>query len=349
MINNYSRQHSAPILVLLLIGVLSVYAMDVLLPFILAALIAYFLKPLCQRITNQIQNNFVPFSLVAVIAILALYSILTIIFVLLIPLVYQQFLIIYQIITTTDIDQAQRALMVYINTYLPEALHHSAEKIMVEIPSYIIAISKTIFSQLVSASKIAAAAVVNIFLAPFIAYYFMIDGPILRKAAQAIMPPQYYNTIGNGVTKIRNIMVVFCKAQLVACIIWFFYYGSLFYIIGLKYAIQLGIVSAIMALIPYLGAIITLLLSVILTIVQFGIFDSHLLIVLAIYGIGHLIEMVYVSNYIIGKRLGLHPLLTLFSLLLSAKFFGVMGMFLAMPTAVVAKMVLENLHKKSHN
>ena len=332
-----------PILMVLLLGFLCFYALDILLPFFLAAVIAYILQALYRKVMHNIDAS----RLVTVVIILVLYGILTIIFALLIPLIYSEILVIYQLISQLDVDQIQHSFMLHIINYLPANLHDAIQSIMTEIPNYILTISKAIFSQLVNTTRVAAAVAMNIILAPIIAYYLITDEAELRKTAKNILTPKYYDFLIIWFGKIGEIMVIFCKAQFLACIIWFCYYGLLFHIIGLKYAVQLGIVAAIMSLIPYLGAIITLLLSIVLTMLQFGMFDTHLLMVLLVYVAGHVIEMVWVSNYIVGKKLGLHPLLTLFSLLFSAKFFGVMGMFFAMPAAVLVKLIIVELANNS--
>ena len=111
-------------------------------------------------------------------------------------------------------------------------------------------------------------------------------------------------------------------------------------IIGVKYAILLGFIIGLFNLIPYFGAIIAVGLSILITLVTGGLSQAILMAVVVI--ILQQIDANIINPKIIGTSLQISPLLVIFSVTVGGGYFGVLGMFLAVPAATVLKLILDD-------
>ena len=122
---------------------------------------------------------------------------------------------------------------------------------------------------------------------------------------------------------------------------------SVFYCVGLslisvKGAVALGVFTALMIIIPYIGITLGLTLAVVSTLLQFG--PQHQIIaVLALYSLGQLLEGFALTPRLVGERIGLHPVAVLFALLLFGKLFGFFGVLLALPISAVSLVMVQYL------
>ena len=99
-------------------------------------------------------------------------------------------------------------------------------------------------------------------------------------------------------------------------------------------ALPIGIVAGTLVFIPYLGMIIGLLLATLAAVMQFTEFSS-VLWVWVVFGAGQLLEGTLVTPWLVGERIGLHPLLVIFALLAFGQLFGFFGILLALPMSAI--------------
>ena len=112
-------------------------------------------------------------------------------------------------------------------------------------------------------------------------------------------------------------------------------------IMGVKYAVVLGIFIGIFNLIPYFGAIIAVAISVILTLITGGLpLAVEMAIVIIIL---QQIDANIINPKIVGDSVKISPLLVIFSVTVGGAYFGVMGMFLAVPFAALVKVILDDM------
>ena len=96
--------------------------------------------------------------------------------------------------------------------------------------------------------------------------------------------------------------------------------------------------------VPYLGVVIGLLLATLAAFTQFSQF-SDILIVWVIFGIGQLLEGMLVTPWLVGQRIGLHPLVVIFALLAFGQLFGFFGLLLALPLSAALLVGLRHLRR----
>ena len=119
-------------------------------------------------------------------------------------------------------------------------------------------------------------------------------------------------------------------------------------ILGVKYAVLLGVMIGLFNLIPYFGAIIAVIIAVIITLFTGGLGQAVLMAVIVI--ILQQIDANIINPKIIGNSLSISPLLVIFAVTIGGAYFGVLGMFLAVPIFTVIKLLIEEYidYKNEH-
>ena len=105
-------------------------------------------------------------------------------------------------------------------------------------------------------------------------------------------------------------------------------------IAGIDLAIPVGVLSGVLAVVPYLGTAVGIGLSLVLALVEFGV-DIHLVYVLLVFGGVQFIEGNLLTPRIVGDSVGLHPLVVMVAVIAGGGLLGVWGMLLAIPITAV--------------
>jgi predicted PurR-regulated permease PerM len=120
------------------------------------------------------------------------------------------------------------------------------------------------------------------------------------------------------------------------------YYVAALHVAGLEFALPIGLVTGLLVFIPYLGMATGLILAVLVGLMQFqGV--GGLLPMLIAFGIGQLLEGMVVTPFLVGERIGLHPVAVIFALLAFGQLFGFFGILLALPVSAALLVGLRHL------
>jgi len=161
-----------------------------------------------------------------------------------------------------------------------------------------------------------------------------------RKLCGAIFNNTAYKTIGKYFRKSNEIFFKFVSSQMLDAIIVGILTSIAMSILGVKYAILLGFMIGLFNLIPYLGAIIAIVLAIIITIFTGGITQAIWMTIVVI--ILQQIDANIINPKIIGNSLEISPILIIFSVTVIGSYFGIMGMFLAVPIVAIIKLVIND-------
>src|SRR3546814_8943515 len=121
-------------------------------------------------------------------------------------------------------------------------------------------------------------------------------------------------------------------------------YGFGLWAIGLYLGLLIVFVSGLLTVVPYLAPASGVICGVIAALVQHGDW-KHVAGVLAVFGIGQVIESYWRTPKLVGDRIGLHPVAVIFAVLAGGQLFGFLGMLLALPVAAVANVLLRYAHE----
>ena len=161
-----------------------------------------------------------------------------------------------------------------------------------------------------------------------------------KKLCSALFNTNIYKVIGKYFRRSNEIFFRFISSQLLDGIVVGILTSIAMSILGVKYAVLLGFMIGLFNLIPYLGAIIAVVIAAIITILTGGLSQAIWMIV--IVTILQQIDANIINPKITGTSLKISPILIIFSVTVIGSYFGIIGMFLAVPIVAVIKLMLKD-------
>ena len=160
----------------------------------------------------------------------------------------------------------------------------------------------------------------------------------LRRFVRAIFKKETYETIDKYFTKANQVFFTFISSQLLDAVIVGILTTIAMMILKVKYAPLIGFTIGLFNMIPYIGAIVAVSIGILVTFITGGFGKALAMAVVVI--ILQQIDANIINPKIIGSSLEISPLLVIFSITVGGAYFGILGMFLAVPIAVVLKIGL---------
>jgi len=160
------------------------------------------------------------------------------------------------------------------------------------------------------------------------------------RLAGAIFNKNTYENIVKYFHSTNQIFFHFLSSQVVDAIVVGVLTSIAMSILGVKYAILLGFMIGLFNLIPYIGAIIAVIISAIITIFTGGI--GQAIWMLIIVTILQQIDANIINPKIVGNSLKINPILVILAVTVGGAYFGIIGMFLAVPIIAVLKVIIED-------
>jgi len=144
-----------------------------------------------------------------------------------------------------------------------------------------------------------------------------------------------------------EVLAAFIRGQLSVMAVLAIYYAVGLTLAGLQFALPIGILTGLLVFIPYVGFGLGLILGVLAALLQWNGWPGFAA-VLAVYGIGQLLEGYVLIPWLVGDRIGLHPLVVIFALLAFGQLFGFAGVLLALPVSAAILVGLRHLRAEYH-
>ena len=189
-----------------------------------------------------------------------------------------------------------------------------------------------------------ATGIFDVFVTIVVSVYILLQrGQItefFEKLGTAMFDKKMTDKIGQYADSTNRIFFKFISSQLIDAVIVGILVTIAMSIIGVKYAVLLGFMIGLFNIIPYFGAIIAVVISVIITIITGGLSQAAIMAVVVI--ILQQIDSNIINPKIIGNSLEISPLLVIFAVTVGGAYFGVLGMFLAVPVIAVLKILVND-------
>lgn len=181
----------------------------------------------------------------------------------------------------------------------------------------------------------------SIILAPILAFYLLEDLPRLRRKVSAAIPSGVRPQVMPFLAEVDRVLGGFIRGQLaVACLVGLLT-GAVMALLGLPFPIILGLIAAVTNLVPYFGPIVGAVPGILLALSV----SATLAVKAAVaYVIIQQLEAAVLVPRIVGKTVGLHPLVLIFALLVGGHLFGFAGLILAVPLAGVSRAIVMVVH-----
>ena len=200
-----------------------------------------------------------------------------------------------------------------------------------------------IFEYLKSAIQLVTG-IFDIFVAFIVSVYILAERTeimkFLKRFANAIFKKKTYENIGKYFNKTNQVFFKFLSSQFLDAIVVGILTTIAMSLMGVRYAPLLGFMIGLFNMIPYFGAIIAVVIAALITLITGGFYQAVWMII--IVTILQQIDANIINPKIIGESLKMSPLLIIFSITVGGAYFGVIGMFLAVPVCAVIKIIVND-------
>jgi predicted PurR-regulated permease PerM len=204
--------------------------------------------------------------------------------------------------------------------------------------------SGRIFQGLKAGGLLVLSIVVNAILIPVVMFYVLRDWKMLWRRFFGLVPRRWRWKTREIVVQVDQVLAEFLRGQGMVMGSLAIYYAVGLWIAGLQFALPIGLLTGLLVFIPYIGFGTGLVLGMLAALLQWNGLAGFLAVA-AVYGVGQILENYVLIPWLIGDRIGLHPLAVIFALLAFGTLFGIAGVLLALPASAIILVGLRHLRK----
>lgn len=180
-------------------------------------------------------------------------------------------------------------------------------------------------------------------------FYLLMDWKRFVAWLLELVPPHLRASVDSFTREADQVLGQYLRGQLLVMLILAVYYSTALSLFGLELALPIGVFTGLAIFVPYLGFGTGLVLATMAGLLQFaaaGGASRALLMVAMVYGAGQLLEGFFLTPKLVGERMGLHPLTVIFALLAFGYLFGFVGVLVALPASAVLLVAVRRLRAR---
>jgi predicted PurR-regulated permease PerM len=313
----------------------------VLMPFAIAAMLAYLGDPLADRLQRLGMGRTMAVSIVFSVIVLVTVGALL----LLVPLIQRQVANVYDNVPTY-VQWGRDVALPWLQTKLHlDPGTFDSDRIIAAVKEHIGSVSSMVAATLARVSRSGMGIVIwltNLVLIPVVAFYLLRDWDTMVAHIARLLPRSVEPTAVRLARESDQVLGAFVRGQLLVMLALGVFYGIALSIVGLSVGPLIGMVAGLLSFVPYLGFMIGFGASLIAVLVQYGDW-THVLIVCGVFVVGQLLEGYVLVPRLVGGKIGLHPVAVIFAVLAGGHLFGFLGVLLALPAASVVVVVMRHL------
>lgn len=322
------------IAVILVAGFLIDQLRDVLMPFVVGMAIAYFFDPVADKLEEMGCSRTFATSAILIGFFIALVGLAL----LLIPTLQKQIVNAIQLIPLI-VDRVRDALDPLLAQLSTEVDQDTVTSIKQAVQKYAGTALK-LMTGVVANVWSGGLAVLNVLslllITPLVAFYLLRDWDRIVEKIDSLLPRDGAPTIREQFRKIDATLAGFVRGQASVCLVLMVLYAVGLSFTGLNASLLIGISAGALAVIPYIGAAISLIIGIALAVAQFHQDWVPILLVAVVFIIGQTLESYVLTPRLVGGRIGLSPIWIIFAMLAGGSLFGLTGVLIALPIAAIA-------------
>lgn len=319
----------------------------VIMPFLIAIIIAYLFYTPSAKLEALFKKSRILKKKARTLSVLIVYIIAIVVVVFLIKSVIPT--------ATNSVMDLVRSLPDYYNNVLEayDNLDESSILKQVDVHGIIDKMKQINFMDYINFSTVGqyisgaigvVSAVFSVFVSLIFSIYILISRRDIKtffiKLTRAVFPENVCKNIIEYVGKTNQIFLKFIYCQILDGVIIGIIMSIILSLMDIKYGALLGGMIGLLNIIPYFGAIIGVAIACIITIFTGGLEKAILMLIVTI--IMQQVDANIINPHILGEGLKTSPILIIFAVTVGGAFFGVLGMFLAVPIAAITKIIIED-------
>jgi len=306
-------------------------------PFFTAAILAYLFDPL----VSLLQRARIPRTIAVIVVFTLIIALVSLILLFIIPIVEYQVILFIQNIPDMIAWTKQM-----INSYLVKFGHNQLSEQVVTASQQGLKKASGFATQLlhtVTSSVVPVFSLLtNLFLIPVVLFYLLRDWHPVLSGVRNLIPRSALPTVNKLLNECNEVVSAFLRGQLLVMLALAVLYATGLSIIGLNLAVIIGIISGLASIVPYLGFIIGIVTASLAAFFQFQDF-WYVFYVAIVFLIANGIEGSILTPWLVGDKIGLHPVAVIFAILIGGQLFGFVGVLLALPVAAVIMVFIRHL------
>ena len=313
----------------------------ILLPFVLAFILAYALNPVVTRLSKKLPRGMATTCVVAFVLLVVICILL-----LLVPILQSQLLdFILKIPSFVQIiwDKIKGILM-YGRTNVTESQVYQLSDTVSQMVLNVFQGVGNSLSKIISGGVAVFSILSLLLITPVVLFYILRDWPKIEHEVKEVIPMNKREKSATLMQEINTTLSGFIRGQATVCLMLAIYYATSLSLVGLELGVLVGLLTGIFAFIPYVGFCVGVLLTALLALTQ-GATTSMWLWLLGVFIVGQILEGYILTPYFVGKKVGLHPVWIIFVLLAGGMIAGFLGVLLAVPVAAVCGVLIKHLLK----
>lgn len=203
-----------------------------------------------------------------------------------------------------------------------------------------------VFAGVSKSSAAVLGVLANLLLLPVITFYFLRDWDVLVARLQHLLPRPLEPTITQLAIESDQVLGSFLRGQLSVMVVTGSLYAIGLTLAGVQFGLLIGFTAGLLSFVPYLGPAVGIIAGVISALVSPGDPWINVALVAAVFGIGQVVESFFLTPWLVGDKIGLHPVAVIFAVMAGGQLFGFFGVLLALPVAAVVMVVLRHAHQR---
>lgn len=316
----------------------------VLVQLFIALALAYLLNPLVRRLERRGLNRMVSVLLVFSLTLVGISAILVLLFI-----------AIKTELAKVQLNIPDYALRLYelippqIKTYLqidtPDRLTLQLSNLALELKGSALTIAKPLLAWIQQAVSSTVGLILNLLgylIIPIYLFYLLTDMPQLINWLKELPPLRFRDQLSSLFREFDRVLSGFVRGQLLVCAILAVLYSAGLWMIGIDLAVAIGTLAGAAFIIPYVGTILGIVLSMAMAVLKFHDL-LHPLLCLGWFVLVQALEGAVITPKVVGDTVGLHPLIAIVALLIGGQLMGISGLLLAIPLAAIFKVLAGHL------
>jgi predicted PurR-regulated permease PerM len=315
----------------------------ILTPFVAGALIAYLCDPLADRLEFAGLNR----QNAVIVVFFGLSLLIAILLLLVVPLLEEQITALIE-----NLPGYLRGFQTRLVPWLQQKLGFRVRVLNLDQLAGIVAghwqqaggVAATVLASLSRSGVAVLAWLANLVLIPVVVFYLLRDWDVMTRNIHDLFPRRWAPDVARFAAEADEVLSAVFRGQLTVMAALGVLYSLGLWLVGLDLALLIGMFSGLISFIPYAGLIVGATAAGIAALAQFGELWP-VAWVLLVFGGAQMLEGMWLTPWLIGDRIGLHPVAVIFAVLAGGQLFGFVGVLLALPLAAVVMVLLRHAHE----
>jgi predicted PurR-regulated permease PerM len=322
---------------------------DILAPFLFAAVLAYICSPLVEKFAQIRSARFNPNflrTIGTVLVMLLLVCVLVVLVLVIVPLLQKEILLVAER-TPAYLDTIRNRLDPWLLENFGFTLALDIEQLKTLAMEHWRTATNYLGPLLLTVGNRGLAFIgwiINLLLVPVVLFFLLRDWHQLIANISELIPRRWFSKVAQIAHEIDLVLAEFLRGQLSVMVLMSIFYATGLWLAGLELALPIGLIAGMLGFIPYVGATIAIILALLSAALQFADL-SQLIPIVIVFGLGQLTESMLLTPWLVGDRIGLHPVVVIFALLAGGQLFGFAGVLLALPVSAAIAVGLRHIKR----